>query len=73
MTEENKSAASVPGRETFTKGHQGEAPARPGLAQDGHPGAAVARPIKIDGGYQGPTSQGAPAKPPSGGSSGSKK
>ena len=73
MAKEDKSAVSVPGRETVTKGHQGEATARPGFAQDGHPGKAVAQPMKIDGGHQGPTSQSAPAKPPSGGSSGSKK
>lgn len=31
------------------------------------------QPLKVQGGHQAPTSQGAPAKPPAGGSSGSKK
>lgn len=73
MTDENKHASSAPSSEPLNKGHQGAPLERRGLAQDGHPGSAVARPIKIDGGYQGPTSENAPAKPPSGGSSGSKK
>lgn len=71
MTTENKHGSNPGNQSSETKGHQGT---QGGFAQDGHHGLTnVVQPPKIDGGYQGPTSQNAPKNPPSGGSSGSKK
>ena len=71
MANENNSGNSHPGTGSENKGHQG---GQGGYTQDGHRGhAGTVQPGRIDGGYQGPTSENAPQNPPSGGSSGSKK
>ncbi len=65
MSDPKKSNSGKP-----TPLNEGFQPTRAASTQKGYQVAPARNPTSVEGGYQGPTSQGAPSNPPSGGSSG---